>query len=47
MATKKKPINTSHLLKLAKEVLTIEAEGISGLIAKLDQQFHPGGANNF
>jgi arabinose-5-phosphate isomerase len=39
MATKKKSATTSHLLKLAKEVLTIEAEGISGLIAKLDRNF--------
>ena len=39
MATKKKPVNTSRLLKLAKEVLSIEAEGISGLIAKLDHNF--------
>ncbi len=39
MATKKKPANTPHLLKLAREVLTIEAEGISGLIAKLDHNF--------
>jgi arabinose-5-phosphate isomerase len=39
MATKRKLVNTPHLLKLAREVLTIEAEGISGLIAKLDQNF--------
>jgi arabinose-5-phosphate isomerase len=39
MATRKKPATTAHLLKLAKEVLTIEAEGISGLISKLDHNF--------
>ena len=39
MATRKKPAQNSPLLKLAKEVLTIEAEGISGLISKLDHNF--------
>lgn len=39
MATKRKSATPSHLLKLAKEVLTIEAEGISGLIGKLDHNF--------
>jgi arabinose-5-phosphate isomerase len=39
MATKKKSATPSHLVKLAKEVLTIEAEGISGLIAKIDHNF--------
>ena len=39
MPTRKKPATPSHVLKLAKEVLTIEAEGISGLISKLDYNF--------
>lgn len=39
MATRKKTATNSHLLKLAKEVLAIEAEGISGLISKLDHNF--------
>jgi arabinose-5-phosphate isomerase len=39
MATSKKSLKSSHLLKLAKEVLTIEAEGISGLISKIDHNF--------
>jgi arabinose-5-phosphate isomerase len=39
MAIRKKPAQNSHLLKLAKEVLAIEAEGISGLISKLDHNF--------
>ncbi len=39
MATRKKSATNSHLLKLAKEVLAIEAEGISGLISKLDHNF--------
>jgi arabinose-5-phosphate isomerase len=39
MANRRKPATPSNLLKLAKEVLTIEAEGISGLINKLDHQF--------
>jgi arabinose-5-phosphate isomerase len=39
MPTRKKPVTSSHVLKLAKEVLTIEAEGISGLISKLDYNF--------
>ena len=39
MAIKRKPATPSHLVKLAKEVLTIEAEGISGLITKIDHNF--------
>jgi arabinose-5-phosphate isomerase len=39
MANSKKSIKSSHLLNLAKEVLTIEAEGISGLIGKIDHNF--------
>lgn len=39
MATKRKAAPRSNLLKLAREVLSIEAEGIFGLIAKLDHNF--------
>src|SRR3974377_1680343 len=35
MTTKRNPATPSHLVKLAKEVLTIEAEGFSGLFTKI------------
>lgn len=39
MATPKKPLKAAQLLKLAKEVLTIEGEGIFGLIGRLNENF--------
>lgn len=39
MATRTKTLKPAQLLKLAKEVLTIEGEGIFGLIGKLDDNF--------
>jgi arabinose-5-phosphate isomerase len=39
MANRRKPAKPSQVVKLAKEVLTIEAEGISGLISKIDHNF--------
>ncbi|MBM4286934.1 MAG: KpsF/GutQ family sugar-phosphate isomerase [Deltaproteobacteria bacterium] len=39
MAKKKKTAPSPQLLTLAREVLTIEAEGVFGLIAKLDDNF--------
>jgi len=39
MTTRKKNFKPSQILKLAKEVLTIEGEGIFGLLGKLDDNF--------